>query len=55
MPGKELAQAGNCDAKPQPLAPGLVPDTASQKAAKEAHDLAFASAFKAAINRYCTD
>ncbi|MFD3873062.1 hypothetical protein [Streptomyces sp. NPDC058623] len=55
--GKELAQAGNCDAKPKPkpLAQGLVPDAASQKAAKEAHDAAFDSAFNAAIKRYCTD
>ncbi|MFE2145407.1 hypothetical protein ACFXA3_27345 [Streptomyces sp. NPDC059456] len=55
--GKDLAQAGNCDAKPQPkpLAQGLVADTAAMKAAKEAHDLAFDTAFNAAIKRYCTD
>ncbi|MFD7085734.1 hypothetical protein [Streptomyces sp. NPDC059918] len=57
--GKTLAQAGNCDAEPNPPAnqnfQGLVPDNEGKKQAKEAHDQAYDSAFKAAINRYCTD
>ncbi|MFJ9646264.1 hypothetical protein ACWEPM_28785 [Streptomyces sp. NPDC004244] len=55
--GRELAQAGNCAAKaePKPLRQGLVPDAAAQKAAQEAHDAAFTSAFATAIKRYCTD
>ncbi|MFF5447608.1 hypothetical protein [Streptomyces sp. NPDC012888] len=55
--GKELAEAGNCDAepKPKPVPQGLVPDPAAQKEAKEAHDAAFEAAFNTAIKRYCTD
>ncbi|MFD3329885.1 hypothetical protein [Streptomyces sp. NPDC058701] len=55
--GKELAQSGVCDAKPQlkPPPQGLAPDAAAQKAAKEAHAAAYTAAFDSALKRYCTD
>ncbi|MFD3546747.1 hypothetical protein ACFWUW_14255 [Streptomyces sp. NPDC058655] len=55
--GKALAQSGVCDAKPKikPAPQGLAPDAAAQKAAKEAHDAAYAAAFDSALKRYCTD
>ncbi|GAA3380307.1 hypothetical protein [Streptomyces racemochromogenes] len=56
--GKELAQAGVCDAKPEPKVKnlqGLTADNEAKKKAEEAYKAAYSAAFGAALNRYCTD
>ncbi|MGW0394421.1 hypothetical protein ACWDYJ_26750 [Streptomyces sp. NPDC003042] len=52
--GRELAQSGACDAKPNPPnLQRLAPDAAGQKAAQEAYDKAYEVAFNKAIDRFC--
>ncbi|GLX21096.1 hypothetical protein [Streptomyces lavendulae] len=56
--GKELAQAGVCDAEAKPKVnnlQGLTADNEAKKKAQEAYKAAYTAAFDAAINRYCTD